>query len=132
MRTKGMNGEQYFMLLIDDYTRITGVCFLKKKLEAFKCFKIFKEMVENETHLKIKCLRSDNGGAFTSKTFRHLCEDHGIKRQFSATRTPQQNGVVERKNIVVREMVRTILKDSKLRDIFWVQEIHTTIHILNK
>ena len=120
------------MLLIDDFTRMISISFLKKKSEAFECFKIFKEMVENETHLEIKCLRSDNGGVFTSKTFRHLCEDHGIKRQVSATRTPQQNGGVERKNIVVREMVRTILKDSKLRDIFWVQEIHTTIHILNK
>jgi hypothetical protein len=67
MRTKGMNGEQYFMLLIDDYTRMTRVCFLKKKSEAFECFRIFKEMVENETDLKIKCLRSDNGGEFTSK-----------------------------------------------------------------
>jgi hypothetical protein len=61
MRTKGLNGEQYFMLLIDDYTRMTAVCFLKKKSEAFECFRIFKEMVENETDLKIKCLRSDNG-----------------------------------------------------------------------
>ena len=49
MRTKGLEGELYFMLLIDDYTRMTWVCFLKKKSEAFECFKIFKEMVENET-----------------------------------------------------------------------------------
>jgi hypothetical protein len=67
MRTKGLNGEQYFMLLIDDYTRMTAVCFLKKKSEAFKHFRIFKEMVENEMDLRIKCLRSDNGGEFTSK-----------------------------------------------------------------
>jgi hypothetical protein len=66
-RTKGLNGEQYFMLLIDDYTRMTAVFFLKKKSEAFEHFKIYKEMVETETDLKIKCLRSDNGGEFTSK-----------------------------------------------------------------
>ena len=54
------------MLLIDDYTRMTWVCFLKKKSEAFEWFKIFKEMVENETDLKIKTLRSDNEGEFTS------------------------------------------------------------------
>jgi hypothetical protein len=58
------------MLLIDDYTRMTNVCFLKKKSEAFKFFKIFKEMVENEIDLKIKCLRSDNGVEFTSKEFK--------------------------------------------------------------
>ena len=65
-RTKGLNGEKYFMLLIDDYTRMTWVCFLNNKLEAFECFRIFKEIVENETGLKIKTLRSDNGGEFTS------------------------------------------------------------------
>ena len=53
------------MLLIDDYTRMTWVCFLEKKSEAFEWFKIFKETVENETDFKIKTLRSDNGGEFT-------------------------------------------------------------------
>ena len=61
-RTKILQGEYYFMLLIDDYTRMTWVTFLKEKIEAFEKFKIFKAMVENETHMKIKCLRSDNGG----------------------------------------------------------------------
>ena len=64
-QSKGLNGEEYFMLLIDDFTKMTWVCLLKKKSEAFGCFKIFKELVENETKQKIKCLRSDNGGEFT-------------------------------------------------------------------
>ena len=55
------------MLLIDDFTRMTWVCLLKKKSESFGCFKIFKELVETETEQKIKCLRLDNGGEFTSK-----------------------------------------------------------------
>jgi hypothetical protein len=58
--------------------------------------------------------------------------EHGIKRQFSVSKTPQQNGVVERKNIIVHEMARTMLMDSKLIDIFWVQEVHTTFHIHNR
>ena len=69
VRTKGLDGELYFMLMIDDYTRITVISFLKKKFEAFECFKIYKELVESETDLKIKCLRSDNGEEFTSKLF---------------------------------------------------------------
>jgi transposase InsO family protein len=102
--TKGLKGEKYFMLLVDDYTRMTAVCFLKNKSEAFENFKIYKEMVENEMDSRIRCLRSDNGGEFTSKEFMDYCSSHGIKRQFFVARTPQQNGVVERKNRTVQEM----------------------------
>jgi transposase InsO family protein len=117
--TNGLKSEKYFMLLVDDYTRMTTVFFLKNKLEAFENFKIYKEMVENEMDSKIKCLRSDNGGEFTSKEFMDYCNSHEIKRQFFISRTPQQNGVVERNNMTVQEMARTILMDSKLTDIFW-------------
>ena len=103
-RTKGLKGEKYFMLLVDHYTRMTTVFFLKNKSEAFENFKVYKEMVENEMDSKIKCLRSNNGGEFTSKEFMDYCDSHGIKRQFSVARTPQQNGVIERKNITVQEM----------------------------
>ena len=88
-------------------------------------------MVENETDLKIKCLRSDNGGEFTSKLFQQYCDENGIKRQISAARTPQQNGVAERKNRIVQEMRRTMLKDSKLDENFWVQAIDTAVFIIN-
>jgi hypothetical protein len=96
--TKGLKGEKYFMLLVYDYTRMTIVCFLRNKSEAFENFKVYKKMVENEMDSKIKCLRSDNGGEFTSKEFMDYCSRHGIKREFSISRRPQHNGVVERKN----------------------------------
>jgi transposase InsO family protein len=102
--TKGLKDERYFMLLVDDYTRMIAICFLKNKLEAFENFKIYKEMVENEMDSRIKCLILDNGGEFTSKEFMDYCRNHGIKRQFFVARTPQQNGVVERKNRTVQEM----------------------------
>jgi transposase InsO family protein len=130
--TKGLKGERYFMLLVDDYTRMTTVFFLKNKSEAFENFKIYKEMVENEMDSRIKCLRSDNGGEFTSKECMDYYNSHGIKRQFHVTRTTQQNGVVERKNRTIQEMTRTMLMDSKLTDIFWTQTVHTTVHIQNR
>jgi transposase InsO family protein len=70
---------------------MTWVCFHKEKSEAFEKFKSFKALDENETDLKIKCLRLKNGSEFTSKKFNDFCETHGIKRHFSALRTPQQN-----------------------------------------
>jgi hypothetical protein len=58
--------------------------------------------------------------------------EHGIKIQLSVARTPQQNRVVERKNKIVQEMARTMLMDSKLTDVFWVQAVHTAVHIQNR
>jgi transposase InsO family protein len=78
---------------------MTAVFFLKNKSEDFENFKIYKEMDS-----KIKCLRSDNGGDFTSKEFMDYCSSHGIKKKFSVARTPQQNGVIERKNMTVQKM----------------------------
>ena len=84
-------------------------------------------MVDNEINLKIKCLRFNNGGEFTSNEFQHFCEKQKIKGQFIITMTPQQNGVIRRKNRTFEEMARTMLNDSKLGDIFWVQEMETLI-----
>ena len=81
-RNRRIQGEHYFMLIIDDYMRMTWVYFLKEKSEQIEKFKAFKTCVENETYIKIKCLRSDNGGEFTSKEFNMFCKDHGIKIQF--------------------------------------------------
>lgn len=89
------------MLLVDDYNRMAWACFLNKKSKAFEYFTIFKEMVKNETKFKIKTLRLDNGGEFTSNEYWNYCEEQGIKRQFSVARTPQQNDVVEQKIITI-------------------------------
>ena len=81
---------------------------------------------------KIKCLRFVNGGELTSKEFMEFCSKHGIKRQFFVARTPQQNGVVERKNRTIQEMARTMLMDSKLTNIFWTHAVHIEVHIQNR
>ena len=108
------------------------VCLLNRISEAFECFKTFKELVENEIGSRTKCLRFDNGGEFTSYEFNKYYEEHGIKRQFSIARTPQQNGVAKRKNRSVMEMSRTMLNESKLNDKFWQHAIHIAVHILNR
>jgi hypothetical protein len=105
---------------------------LKKKSETFSCFQVFKELTENEIDMNIKCLRSDNGGEFVSKEFNNYYDKNGIKRHFCVTETPQQNGVVERKNRTVMEMERTMLNESRLNDMFWPQVVHTAVHILNR
>lgn len=68
------------MLVIDDFSRLTWVAFLKEKSEAFEKFKIFKALNENQTGRKVKTIRSDRGGEFSWRAFKQLCDDHGIKR----------------------------------------------------
>ena len=132
VRTQSMYGERYFMLCIDDYSRMTWVSFLKHKSKALEIFKAFKNQVENQIGRRIKCLRSDRGGEFTSEEFREYCENMGIRRQLSTPKTPQQNGVVERKNRTVQEMARTMLNESKVGDRFWREAIHTSVYIQNR
>ena len=79
-RTRGYYGERYFIIFVDDFTRMMWVAFLTEKSEAYEKFKIFKNRVENESRIKIKSLRSGRGGDFTSREFNIYCEEHGIKR----------------------------------------------------
>ena len=93
-----VGGKRYFFLIVDDYLRCMWVALLKEKSEALEQFKRFKSMAEAEKEVKIKCIRSDRGGEFTSDEFKNLCDKSGIKKQLTAPYTPQQNGVIERKN----------------------------------
>ena len=120
------------MLAIDDYSRLTQVSFLKEKSEAFAKFKIFKVLTENQTGRKAKAIRSDRGGDFSSKQFKEFCDEHGIKKEYTIVGTPQQNEVVERQNGTVQQMARSMMKEKNISQGFWVEVIHTAVHILNK
>eukprot|EP00253_Pinus_taeda_P003026 PITA_03026 len=131
-RKKSLRGEEYFILFIDDFSRMCWIGLLKHKDEAFEKFQAFKALVENESNQKIKCLRSDRGGEFISDEFFNFCEQHGIKRQLSIARTPQQNGVVERMNIIVQQMARAMLDESGTPATFWGEAAFAVVTILNK
>ena len=91
-----LGGCRYFLLFVDDFSRMTWVYFLKQNSEAFEKFKTFRQLIENEVKENIGTLRTDNGGEFTSNEFKNYCMDNGIKRHLTNVYTPQQNGVVER------------------------------------
>nr|GEU60177.1 putative ribonuclease H-like domain-containing protein [Tanacetum cinerariifolium]GEX95932.1 putative ribonuclease H-like domain-containing protein [Tanacetum cinerariifolium] len=85
--------------------------------------------IENLIDLRGKMIRCDNGTEFKNKVMNQFCEMKGIKREFSVARTPQQNGVAERKNRTLIEAVRTMLADSKLPTIFWAEAVNTACYV---
>ena len=103
-------GCQYFILFIDDHTRMTWVYFLKAKFEYFEKFVNFQHMVENETREKVASWRTNNGGEFTSTEFNDYCQNNGIKRQLTNAYTPQHNGVTERMNLTLMGMTRSMIQ----------------------
>lgn len=124
--------ERYFICFIDDFSRKAWVNFLINKADAFASFKLFKSCVEKETSLPIKCLRTDRGGEFTSCEFNDFCRKNGIKRQLTTAYTPQQNGVAERRNRTVMNMVRSLLSEKDVPKIFWPEAVNWTFYILNR
>lgn len=101
--------NRYFITFIDDYcSRFTHVYLLKHKNDAFNAFKIYKAGVENQLSRRIKVLRSDMGGEYFSAEFNAYCKEYGIIHEISAPRTPQQNGLAERKNRPYQEMINVI------------------------
>nr|KYP66220.1 Retrovirus-related Pol polyprotein from transposon TNT 1-94 [Cajanus cajan] len=132
IKPRSLGKSNYFLLFIDDFSRKTWVYFLKEKSEVFENFKKFKAHVEKESGLLIKALRSDRGGEFTSKEFQKYCEDNGIRRQLTVPRSPQQNGVAERKNRTILEMARSMLKSKKLPKEFWAEAVACAVYLTNR
>ena len=93
MSSTSLSGFEYYITFIDDFSRKTWIYFLKAKSEVFEKFKEFKALIENLSDKKIKILRSDNGGEYTSKEFDAFCKYVGIKRELTTPYNPQQNGV---------------------------------------
>jgi transposase InsO family protein len=89
--------------------------FFESKDEVFSKFKEFKSLIENLSKRMIKILKLDNGEEYTSKEFVKLCKYVGIKRELTTPYNPQQNGVVERKNRMIMEGVKTMIHDQDLR-----------------
>ena len=106
-----LSGFEYYITFIDDYSRKTWIYFLKAKSEVFEKFKEFKALIENISDKRIKTLQLENGGEYTSKEFEAFCKDVRIKRELTTPHNPQQNGVVERKNITIMEAVKTMIYD---------------------
>ena len=118
------------MTLIDDSTRFCYIYLLKSKDETLHYFKIYKAEVENQLERKIKKVRSDRGGEYFSNLFSLFCEEHGIIHERTPPYSPQSNGVAERKNRTLTDLVNAMLDTAGLSKEWCGEAILTACHVL--
>ena len=124
-------GKRYFLLLVDDKSRYMWLRLLATKDEAEAVLKQFQAATELESGRRLKALRTDRGGEFTSTSLGKYFADQGVKRQLTAPYSPQQNGVVERRNQIVIEMARCLLNSMVVPTMFWGDAVKTAVYLLN-
>nr|GEY26856.1 hypothetical protein [Tanacetum cinerariifolium] len=127
----GRQGASYFVAFTDDFSRYGYVYLLKHKHEVFETFKVFQKEVENQLRKTIKSLRSDHRGEYMSQEFLDHLKEHGIIAHRTPPYTPQINGVSERRNRTLLDMVRSMMSQTTLPKSFWDYALETAARILN-
>jgi transposase InsO family protein len=127
---QSIGGCKYYVNFINDHTRKVWVYFMKHKGEVFQHFLNFKTMVEKEKGVSIKCLRYDGRGEYFSNEFNEYLKEHGIQKKYSCSYSPQQNGVVERKNRHITEIACGMLNEKNLPNYFWAEAVVTSVYTM--
>nr|GEW04423.1 retrotransposon protein, putative, Ty1-copia subclass [Tanacetum cinerariifolium] len=131
LRQVSRQGANYFIAFTDDYSRYGYIYLLKHKHEVFETFKVFKNKVENQLGKTIKALRSDRGDEYISQDFKDYLKAYGIVQQLTLPYTPQHNGVSERRNRTLLDMVRSMMNLITLPLSFWDYALESATRILN-
>ena len=132
MGSKSLGGAEYFLTFVDDFTHYIWVYPLKTKDQVFERLQEWKTLVENSSKWKLKVLRTDNGGEYTSGRAEAYLRTSGVKHELTIPKTPQQNGVAERLNRTLVETARSMLLDAQLPQKFWAEAISTAAYLRNR
>ncbi|GJY16406.1 putative ribonuclease H-like domain-containing protein [Tanacetum coccineum] len=129
---ESINKKRYCLVVTDDFSRFSWVFFLATKDETSEILCNLIIGLEKQLNHNVKIIRCDNGTEFKNYDINEFCAKKGIKREFSVAKTPQQNGVAERKNRTLIEAARTMLADSLLPIPFWAEAVNTACYVLNR
>ena len=125
-------GKKYTLVIVDEYSRYTWTIFLRAKSDAPDEIIAFIKKMEVLNNLIVRAIRSDHGTEFKNSTLISFFEEKGISHNFSSVRTPQQNGVAERRNRTIIEAARTMLSESRLPTQFWAEAVNTACYTQNR
>ena len=129
---KSLGGNLYCLVAVDDYSRYTWVFFLPDKSKVAPCFKKFAKKAQNKFKVKLKKIRNNNGKEFDNTNIEEYYDKVGIKHEVSTTYTPQQNGVIERKNRTLITLARTMLDEYNTPKTLWAEAINTSCYASNR
>ncbi|GJX77220.1 retrovirus-related pol polyprotein from transposon TNT 1-94 [Tanacetum coccineum] len=132
MRVASVNGKKYILVIVDDYSRFTWVKCLRSKDEAPDFIIKFLKMIQVRLKVPVRRIRTDNGTEFVNQTLREYYEKVGISHETSVARSPQQNGVVERRNRTLIEAARTMLIYAKAPLFLWAEAVATECYTQNR
>ncbi|GJV85454.1 retrovirus-related pol polyprotein from transposon TNT 1-94 [Tanacetum coccineum] len=132
MRVASVNGKKYILVIVDDYSRFTWVKFLRSKDEAPDFIIKFLKMIQVRLQVTVRRIRTDNGTEFVNQTLREYYEKIDISHETSVARSPQQNGVVERRNRTLIEVARTMLIYAKALLFLWAEAVATACYTQNR
>nr|GFA67195.1 retrovirus-related Pol polyprotein from transposon TNT 1-94 [Tanacetum cinerariifolium] len=132
MRVESINGKKYILVIVDDYSRFTWVKFLRSKDETLDFIIMFLKMIQVRLKVPVRRIRTDNGTEFVNQTLREYYEEVGISHETSVARSPQQNGVVERRNRTLIEATRTMLIYAQAPLFLWVEVVATACFTQNR
>ena len=127
-----LSGARYFVTFIDDCTRTTWVSLLKNKSDVYSRFKEFHKMVSTQYQQVVRVFQSDNGGEYINGPMQEFMKLHGIRHQTSSTYTPQQNGLAERKNRQLLEVVRASLFGMNVPVEYWGEAVTSAAYLINR
>jgi hypothetical protein len=127
-----INGYQYYVIFIDDYSRFSWMYPLHQKSDVFNYFVQFKNLVENLFSCTIKQFQSDGGGEYMSRQFTSFLTTHGIYHRVTCPHTPEQNDISERKHRHIMEVGLSLLAQSHLNTCFWIDAFQTAIYLINR
>nr|GEZ98989.1 retrovirus-related Pol polyprotein from transposon TNT 1-94 [Tanacetum cinerariifolium] len=132
MRVESVNGKKYILVIVDDYSRFTWVKFLRSKDETLDFIIKFLKMIQVRLKVPVCRIRTDNGTEFVNQMLRDYYEEVGISHETSVARSPQQNGVVERRNRTLIEAARTMLIYAQAPLFLWAKAVATACFTQNR
>ncbi|GKA11203.1 putative ribonuclease H-like domain-containing protein, partial [Tanacetum coccineum] len=132
MRVASVNGKKYILVIIDDYSRFTWVKCLRSKDEAPDFIIKFLKMIQVRLKVPVQRIRTDNGTKFVNQTLREYYEKVGISHETFVARSPQKNGVVERRNRMLIKAARTMLIYAKASLFLWAEAVATACYTQNR